>query len=138
MLSFAYSLLTRDVYVQAWMVGFEPLLGFFHRPRYGRPALALDLTEEFRPLIADSVVVNAVNNGEIKPSDFIRRGTGVVLNENGRRACITSYERRVDTLVRHPRLGYSVSYRRIFEVQARILARHVNGELSGYEGFRTR
>lgn len=138
MLSFAYSLLVRDLYVKAWSVGFEPLLGFFHKPRYGRPALPLDLAEEFRPLIGDSVVINVVNNGEIGPSDFIRRGTGVALTEDGRRRFIMAYERRVDTMVRHPVLNYSVSYRRIFEVQARLLARHVVGELDRYEGFRTR
>ena len=138
MLSFVYALLVKDLHVQALAVGLDPMLGFYHQPRYGRPALALDLAEEFRPIVADSVVVSAINNGEVRPSDFVSRGDASALTDRGRRQVIAAYERRVETEIRHPRLGYSVSYRRVFEVQTRLLARHLLGELSAYHPFRTR
>ncbi|KAB2848128.1 MAG: CRISPR-associated endonuclease Cas1, partial [Hyphomicrobiaceae bacterium] len=71
LLSYCYSLLTKDCAATLLTVGFDPLLGFLHRPRFGRPALALDLAEEFRPLIAESTVITVVNNGEVTPSDFV-------------------------------------------------------------------
>jgi CRISPR-associated protein Cas1 len=75
-------------------VGFDPYLGFYHQPRYGRPALALDLMEEFRPLVADSVAIGLINNGELRPSDFITRTGAVALTDSGRRRVIDAYERR--------------------------------------------
>jgi len=138
MLSFAYALLVKDMLVQAYSVGLDPYLGFYHRPRYGRPALALDLAEEFRPIVADSVVVSAINNGEVRPEDFVVRGDACALSPAGRRKFIAAYERRMDTLIRHPALGYKLSYRRVFEVQARLLGRHLLGELPDYPSFRTR
>jgi len=119
-------------------VGFDPYLGFLHRPRFGRPALALDLAEEFRPLIAESVVLTVVNNGEIRPSQFVVRAGGVTLDSDGRRAMLRCYERRMATEVIHPMFGYRVTYRRALEVQARILAAVVQGELEGYEPMVTR
>jgi len=74
LLSLGYALLTKDVLITLLGVGFDPYLGFFHQPRYGRPALALDVMEEFRPLIVDSVVVSAVNTGVVQADDFVRRG----------------------------------------------------------------
>lgn len=138
MLSFVYALLTKDLHVQAHLVGFDAFLGFYHRPRYGRPALALDFAEEFRPIVADSVVVSAINNGEIVPTDFVTRGDASALTPAGRKRLIEAYERRCDTLIRHPLLGYSISYRRVFEVQARLLARHLLDEIPAYVPFRTR
>ena len=119
-------------------VGFDPLLGFYHRPRYARPALALDLMEEFRPLVVDSAVLQAVNTGVVGPEDFVRRGGAVALQGPARGRFIKAYERRMDQLVSHPLFGYRVSYRRILEVQARLLARHLSGELSEYPQFCTR
>jgi CRISPR-associated protein Cas1 len=119
-------------------IGFDPYLGFYHQPRYGRPALALDLIEEFRPLIADSVAIGVINNGEVRPSDFITRAGSVALKAEGRKRLLEAYERRLDTEVTHPRFGYSVSYRRVFEIQARLLARFLSGEIPGYEPFCTR
>jgi len=138
MLSFVYSLLAKDLTVTVLAVGFDPLLGFFHQPRYGRPALALDLMEEFRPILGDSVVVGMVNNGEVADEDFVMGRQACMLTPNGRSKVINAYERRLDTLVRHPVFGYSVSYRRILEVQARLLARCLLGELPGYRAFTTR
>jgi CRISPR-associated protein Cas1 len=138
LLSFVYAMLAKDMLVTLIRVGFDPYLGFFHQPRYGRPALALDLMEEFRPLIADSVVVNSINNGEIRPTDFISRAGSVALRADGRKRLLAAYERRLDTEVIHPRFGYAISYRRVFEVQARLLARFLSGEIPRYESFVTR
>jgi CRISPR-associated protein Cas1 len=138
LLSFAYSMLTKDLAVALRIVGFDPFLGFFHRPRHGRQALALDVMEEFRPIIADSVVVNAINTGVVTRRDFIHRSVGVTLSQEGRRKFLRAWERRLSEEVTHPLFGYRVSYRRIFEMQARLLARYLLGEIPEYVGFRTR
>ncbi len=138
LLSYAYSMLAKDLTVTTLAVGFDPFLGLYHQPRYGRPALALDLMEEFRPIIADSVVLWAVNNGILSSEDFIRRGPAVALTPVGRRKFIQAYERRLDSLITHPVFGYRISYRRVLEVQTRLLARVLTGEFKGYPAFRTR
>lgn len=138
LLSFAYSMLAKDVAVAARLVGFDPYLGFMHRPRHGRFSLALDLMEEFRPLLADSVVVNAINTGVVGKHDFIRRGVGVTLGPEGRKKFLRAWERRLAEEVTHPLFGYRVSYRRVLEMQCRLLARHLLGELPEYPGFKTR
>ena len=123
MLSFVYAMLVKELTVVLYAVGFDPMLGFYHRPRYGHPSLALDLAESFRPLVADSTVLTLVNNGEVTPASFIHRGGGVALTDAGRRAVIGAFERRMETLVTHPIFGYRASYRRILEIQARLLGR---------------
>ncbi|KZS58233.1 CRISPR-associated protein Cas1 [Mycobacterium kansasii] len=138
LLSFCYSMLTKDLVAVIVGVGLDPYLGVFHRSRYGRPALALDLAEEFRPLIADSVVVGVLNNGEIGPRDFIRRAGAVALTGQGRKTVLKAYERRLETKIRHPVFGYQVSYRRVLDVQARILAAVLVGELPEYIPMVTR
>lgn len=138
LLSYAYSLLNKDLMVTLLAVGFDPYLGFYHRPRYGRPALALDLMEEFRPIIADSVVLTAINNNEITRENFIFRAGSVALDGEGRKKFLATYERRMDTLVTHPVLGYSISYRRVLELQARLLGRYLNGEIKTYPAFLVR
>lgn len=138
LLSFSYSLLTRDLTIICYSIGFDPFVGFFHQPRFGRPALALDLLEEFRPLIADSAVLSAVNTRMVTTNDFIRVGSAIALKPSGRRAFIQAYEQRMDTLVTHPLFGYRVNYRRVLEIQARLLARVIDGEVARYRGFETR
>ena len=138
MLSFLYALLTRQATVSALAVGFDPYLGFYHQPRYGRPALALDLAEEFRAIIADSAALTLFNNGELRDGHFIRRHGAVALTQDGRRRAVRAFERRMDALIRHPLFGYSVSYRRVMELQARLLGRHLLGELQRYPAFTTR
>ena len=137
-LSFLYSMLMRQVMVSAMSVGFDPYLGVYHQPKYGRPALALDLAEEFRPLIADSVTLRLFNNGELKEKDFIQRVGEVSLTQEGRRNVIKAFESRLDATVTHPLFGYAVSYRRVLEIQARLLGRHLLYELKIYPAFRTR
>ncbi len=138
MLSFAYSMLTREWTVALSAVGFDPYRGFFHQPRFGRPALALDMMEPFRPLIADSAVLTAVNNGEVRPGDFIRSAAGCNLTTKGRKAFIAAFDRRLELEVTHPVFGYRISYRRLLEVQARLLARYLAGEIPRYPNFVTR
>lgn len=138
LLGFVYGLLVKDLTVLCRLVGFDPYLGFLHRPRFGRPALALDLAEEFRPLIAESVVLQVINNGEVSRSDFIVRAGGVALTSDGRRAVLRAYDRRLDHEVTHPIFGYRITYRRVLDVQARLLAAHVMGETAAYTAFVTR
>ncbi len=138
LLSFAYSLLTKDWVVTLTTVGFDPLMGLYHQPKYGKPALALDLMEPFRPVVADSVVVGAINNGEIRPGDFFEREGGVLLRPPARKRLIAAYERRLGQKVRHPVFGYRTTYRRLFELEARLLGRHLTGELSEYRPFEVR
>lgn len=138
LLSYAYSLLARTWTVAITAVGFDAYRGFYHQPRYGRPALSLDLMEPFRPLIADSSVIQAINNGEIRPSDFISAAGSVALTPDGRKRFIATFERRLAQEITHPLFGYKVSYRRLLELQARLLARHLLGELPEYPNFTTR
>jgi len=138
LLSLAYSVLAKDFTITCYAVGFDPLIGFYHQPRFGRPALALDLMEPFRPLIADSAVLNAINTRMVTPSDFVSAGDSVALKPSGRKAFYRSFEARMDTLVTHPLFDYRVSYRRLLEIQARLLARWIEGEVDDYAVFVTR
>ena len=138
LLSFAYSLLARSWTVTLAAVGFDPFRGLYHQPRYGRPALALDLMEPFRPLVADSVVIQAINNGEVRTTDFKTAAGSVNLTADGRRRFIAAYERRLGHEIVHPLFGYRVSYRRLMEMQARLLGRFLLGELPEYPNFITR
>ena len=135
MLSLGYSLLSRTWLTVLSAVGFDPYLGFYHKPRFGRPALALDLMEPFRSVLSDSTVIQVVNNGEVKPEGFIRSGTAVNLKAHARRAFISAYERRLDQEVTHPVFGYRVSMRRLLEVQARLLARYLSSEIEDYPHY---
>jgi len=137
-LSYVYGILTKDIFVVLSTVGFDPFLGFYHRPKYGKPSLALDMMEEFRPIIGDSTVITLFNNGELKATDFINIGAGVSIKKEARKSVVRGYERRMNTEITHPLFGYKVSYRRVIEVQARLLARHLNGELREYPAFCTR
>lgn len=139
LLSFCYSMLTKDLVATTLGVGLDPYLGIYHRSRHGRPALALEPAEEFRPLIADSVVIGLVNNGEITDKDFIRRAGAVSLSPDGRRIVLRAYERRLETKIRHPVFGYhQISYRRVLDVQARVFAAALVGEIPEYQPMVTR
>jgi CRISPR-associated protein Cas1 len=138
LLSLGYSLLVKDLTVTCYAVGFDPYVGYYHQLRFGRPALALDLMEPFRPLIVDSAVLTAVNTGMVTPDDFIRVGGSVALTAAGRKGFFRAYELRMDSLVTHPLFDYRVSYRRLLEIQARMLARLIEGEIETYPVFVTR
>ncbi len=138
MLSLAYSLLAKDCTIGALAVGFDPYIGFYHQPRFGRPALALDIMEEFRPLIAESAVLTAINNRMITEKDFVRAGRAVNLTAAGRKQFFVAYEQRMSHLITHPIFDYKVTYRRAIELQFRILARYLTGEIDEYVPFMTR
>ncbi|CAN5154035.1 CRISPR-associated endonuclease Cas1 [soil metagenome] len=97
LLSFCYAMLVKDCTVALLAAGLDPYVGLYHQPRFGRPSLALDLAEEFRPLVGDSVVLTLVNNGEVSAGDFVVRAGGVALTNAGRRGVIAAYERRMGT-----------------------------------------
>ncbi|TAN22618.1 MAG: CRISPR-associated endonuclease Cas1 [Acidobacteria bacterium] len=138
LLSLAYSMLTKDLTVVCQALGFDPYWGYYHQPRFSRPALALDLMEPFRPLIADSAVLSAVNTRMVTADDFVQSGPAVALTEKGRKGFLHAYELRMGSLVTHPDLDYRVSYRRLLEIQARLLIRYLDGELMTYPPFVTR
>ena len=135
MLSLAYALLTREFTATILTAGLDPYMGFYHRPRARRPALSLDLMEPFRPLVADSCVLQAVNNGEVKLSDFVFNGPACALKPAGRKAFISVFERRMQQETTHPIFGYRVSMRRLIDVQARLFARHLQGETPTYPHY---
>ena len=135
MLSLAYAMLTRHLTVAVATIGLDPYRGFFHAPRYGRPALALDVMEPFRPIIADSVVLSAINTGEVAPGDFITAATGTALTAAGRRRFVGAFERRLSQETTHPVFGYRLSMRRLLTMQARLLGRHLLGELQRYPHY---
>ena len=139
LLSFAYALLCKDCFGALCTVGFDPYHGFFHGTgRHGRPSLALDLMEEFRAVIADSVVLGLINNRMVTPADFLVWRQACQLTETGRKQFFVAYEQRKATVVTHPLFGYKMSYSRMLEVQARLLAAYVRGDIPQYTGFTVR
>jgi len=138
MLSLAYSLLAKDCTLATLAVGFDPYVGFYHQPRFGRPALGLDLMEEFRPLIAESTVLSCINNRVVTEKDFVRAGQAVNLTAPGRKRFFQTYEQRMSSLITHPLFDYKVSYRRALELQARLLAKTLTGEIVEYIPLMTR
>ena len=138
LLSFGYALLTKECTVALMAEGLDPYWGFYHQPRHGRPALALDLMEPFRPVIVDSAVLRAVNTGMVKKRNFVVGGSGCVLHEAGRKAFIKAYESRLDELVTHPLFDYRCTWRAVILLQARLLSRWLRGDIPRFENIRTR
>ncbi len=138
LLSMGYSILAKELTGMCHTVGLDPFLGFLHQPRYGRPALALDLMEEFRPLLADSVAISLLNRRELDVGDFVRTTRGTFLGDEGRKQYWRAWFRRMDTEASHPQFGYKMSYRRMLDVQVRQLWRYCRGEATDYHPFTTR
>ena len=132
LLSFAYSLLTADLISAIQTVGLDPYIGFFHQLKYGKPCLALDLMEEFRPIIADSVVITLINNRRIKPENFTQSHGGWYLKENFRKVFYAAYENRKNETITHPLFKYKLTFRRAMELQVRLLAKYLTGEIEQY------
>lgn len=129
MLSFAYALLAKECLVALWGEGLDPWWGLYHQARHGRPALALDLMEPFRPVVADSVVLTAINTGMVGPRDFVANANGCAMKPNGRKAFLRAWEQRLDQLYTHPEFDYRCSWRTILRIQARLLARWLRGDI---------
>jgi len=138
LLSFGYAMLAKDCAVALAAIGLDPHWGLYHQPRHGRPSLALDLMEEFRPLIVDSAVITAINTGRLTSADFICAANACQLTAPGRKAFLRAYEARCDQMATHPLFDYRLSWRRMIALQAQILARWLRGELPAYVGVTTR
>jgi CRISPR-associated protein Cas1 len=137
-ISFAYTMLTHECVAALRLAGLEPTIGALHTTRPGRPALALDLMEPFRPLIADSVAISAFNRGELGEGHFLRTAAGCALTDAGRRGFFGAYGRRMETEVTHPVFEYRLSYRRMLMLHARMIAAWMVGEVPGLAFLTTR
>jgi CRISP-associated protein Cas1 len=136
LLSFAYTLLANECVAACEGVGLDPQMGFSHVLRPGRPSLALDLMEELRSVVADRLVLNLVNRGQVKPGDFeVRPGGGVLMQEDARKAFLVAYQNRKQEEVMHPIVGSKVPLGLLCHVQARLLARHLRGDVPEYAPF---
>ncbi len=137
-LNYAYALLLGDVLRAILAAGLDPHAGFLHSSNRNKPALALDLCEEFRAPVADSAVIGAFNNGELASSDFTDVLGSTTLRPDGRKSLIAAYERRASGVFRHPTFEYNVTWRRAMEVQARLLLGVLDGTQASYRGVRVR
>jgi CRISPR-associated protein Cas1 len=139
LLSLGYSLLTQNLMTACEVVGLDPYDGFFHADKHGRPALALDLMEEFRHVVVDSVVQTMVNKRIVDGDDFgPGPGGGIYLNQCGLKRFFAQYSQRLNTQVTHPYHRRRLTYQQCFEVQARLLRKVIEGELDEYPPFRVR
>jgi CRISPR-associated protein Cas1 len=136
LLSFVYTLLVHDVRSALECVGLDPAVGYLHRDRPGRPSLALDLMEEFRPVFADRLVLSLVNLGQVKPRGFRKLESGAVLLEDeARKEVIVAYQKRKQEVVEHPFLKEKMPVGLLWHTQALLLARHLRGDLDGYPPY---
>jgi CRISPR-associated protein Cas1 len=138
MLSFGYSLLAKELTVAILAEGLDPWWGLFHAPRHGRPALALDLMEEFRPLVADSAVITAINTRMVDHRSFVTGASGCMMKPDARKALIRAFEARLDQLVTHPIFGYRCTWRSTIRLQVRLFSRWLRRDLPSYTGITTR
>ena len=136
LLSFVYSLLTADVRGALEGVGLDPAVGFLHADRPGRPSLALDLVEEFRPFFADRLVLSMINRRQLGPRDFRCMDNGATLLTNeGRKAVLVAYQERKRDEIAHPFLDEKLTIGFLWHVQAQLMARHLRGDLDAYPPF---
>ena len=136
LLSFLYMLLVHDASAALEAVGLDPQVGFLHAERPGRPSLALDLVEEFRPFLADRLALSLVNLRQLQGKDFERTESGSVnMSDAARKELLTAYQKRKQEEIQHPFINETISIGLLFHVQALLLARHLRGDLDGYPPF---
>jgi CRISP-associated protein Cas1 len=136
LLSFVYTLLVGECIAACEGVGLDPQMGFLHTLRPGRPSLALDLMEELRAPLADRLVLTLINRAQLKPDDFLERPGGAIhLTEDARKALLTAYQKRKQEEVFHPITNSKVAFGLVAHIQARLLARHLRGDLATYQPF---
>jgi CRISPR-associated protein Cas1 len=138
LLSYGYTILAGQVAGTVASVGLDPYVGYLHSSRYGKPALALDLLEEFRPVIVDAVVLGMLNNRQLSQADFVMELNNCRMQEAARRLFLQKFEERMQEVVQHPLFGYRVPYRRCIELQARLLSKALTGEVDAYIPFLVR
>ena len=136
LLSFLYTLLTHDARSACESVGLDAAVGFLHRDRPGRPSLALDLIEEFRPILADRLALSLINRQQIQPKHFDTVETGaVILKDKPRKTVLAAYQQRKQDTITHPFLGEKITLGLLPHIQARLLARYLRGDLDTYPPF---
>lgn len=136
MLSFVYTLLAHDVRSALETVGLDPAVGFLHRDRPGRPGLALDVIEEFRPFVADRLVLSLINRRQVNAKGFTRAADGaVIMDDDTRKTVLVEYQNRKQDEVFHPYIEETVKIGLLFFVQANLMARHLRGDIGGYPPF---
>ncbi len=138
LLSFGYSLLTNKVASAVQLVGFDHFVCYLHSSFYGTPSLALDILEEFRPIIVDSVVLTILNNRMLTLADFVVELESFRLRQESRKIFFTKFEERLSEEITHPIFAYKASYRRCIELQVRLLAKYLSGEIDEYPPFLVR
>jgi len=136
LLSFVYTLLAHDVRSALETVGLDPAVGFLHRDRPGRPGLALDIMEEFRPVIADRLVLSLINRRQVGKKGFSRAANGAItMDDNIRKTVLTEYQSRKQDEIHHPYIEETVPIGLLFFIQANLLARYIRGDIDGYPPF---
>ncbi len=136
LLSFVYTLLVHDVRSALESVGLDPAVGFLHRDRPGRPGLALDMMEEFRPFLADRLVLSMINRGQVRPDGFTIKESGAVhMDDDTRKTVLTTYQKRKQESLVHPFLNEKIQIGTLFFIQALLMARFIRGDLDGYPPF---
>ena len=139
LLSFFYSLLAHDIRSALEGVGLDPAVGYLHRERPGRPSLALDMMEEFRPYLADRLALTLVNRRQIQPADFVRtEAGGMLLKDKARKEMLVAWQERKREEIMHPFLQERMSVGMLCHMQARLLARYIRGDLDAYPPFTVR
>ena len=136
LLSFIYTLVMHDVRSALEVVGLDPAVGFLHRDRPGRPGLALDLMEEFRPFIADRLALSLINLQQVQIKGFKKMDSGaVIMNDDTRKTVLVAYQERKQEELTHPFLGEKVKIGILFHIQALLMSRYLRGDLDGYPPF---
>lgn len=136
LLSFLYTLLAHDVRSALESVGLDSCVGFLHRDRPGRPGLALDIMEEFRPFLADRLALSLINREQVQKKGFVQSESGAVLmDDETRKAVLTAYQKRKQEEIMHPYLKETVNIGLLFYIQALLFARYLRGDLDGYPVF---
>jgi len=136
LLSFLYTLLVHDVRSALESVGLDSCVGFLHRDRPGRPGLALDIMEEFRPFLADRLALSLINREQVRKKGFKKMESGAILMEDDtRKEVLVAYQKRKQEEIMHPYLKENVQIGLLFHIQALLLARHLRGDIDGYPVF---
>jgi CRISPR-associated protein Cas1 len=136
MLSFAYTLLMHDARSACEVAGLDAAVGFLHRDRPGRPGMALDLMEEFRPFLADRLVLSLINRQQVQPKDFAIRENGAVqMTDSSRKTLLTQWQQRKQETITHPFLNEKTTVGLLMHLQARLMARHLRGDIDAYPPF---